>query len=263
VSELRDLVRRRRLLRLMARQDVKSSFQNYRLGVIWALAEPFALALLIWVVFSFIRSGRAESIGLDPFVIYIVTGLLPFQWLVRCMNKGPKVYKRYGEMLMSSPLPVWVWPIRIVNAAGAEFLISIPVIFALMILFGASITWGIALLPVAILVQYLLGSGVAMLGAALGLRVPDVAYLFTVMSRVLFWTSPILWNGKDFPDPIQSWLYLNPFHFVLDLYRATIWPEALPSFRDAAISITVIAVIFITGSVLLKLRVNEVRRLVS
>ena len=87
--------------------------------------------------------------------------------------------------------------------------------------------------------------------------------LFTVVSRVLFWTSPILWNGKDFPEPIQAWLYLNPFHFVLDLYRATIWPEALPTFRDAMISIVVIAAIFITGSVLLKLRVNEVRRLVS
>ncbi len=106
MSEILVLVRHWRLMVLMARQDLKSSFQNYKLGMVWALAEPFALAILIWLVFSFIRSGRGDRIGLDPFVIYIVTGFLPFQWLVRSMNKGPKVFKKYGPMLMSSPLPV-------------------------------------------------------------------------------------------------------------------------------------------------------------
>ena len=263
MSEILVLLRHWRLMVLMARQDLKSSFQNYKLGMVWALAEPFAMAILIWLVFSFIRAGRADRIGLDPFVIYIVTGFLPFQWLVRSMNKGPKVFKKYGPMLMSSPLPVWIWPLRVVNAGAAEFFVSIPVIFALMLLFGAPFTWGLALLPVAILLQYVLALGAAMLGAALGIRLPDVSYIFSVLARMLFWTSPILWTSKNFPDFIAPWLYLNPFHIVLDLYRATIWPESLPSLRDALLSLTVIAVIFISGSILLKLRVAEARRLVS
>ena len=263
MSDILLLIRRWRLLLLMARQDLKSSFQNYKLGIVWAIAEPFALAILIWIVFSFIRAGRADAIGLDPFVIYIVTGLLPFQWFVQTMNKGPKVFKRYGPMLMSSPLPVWIWPLRVVNAGAAEFFLSIPVIVALMILFGASVSWGVVLLPVAIFLQFVLGSGTAMLGTALGIRLPDVGYLFSVTSRMLFWTSPILWTSKNFPDWVQPWLYLNPFHIVLDLYRATVWPESLPSLRDGLLSLSVIIVIFILGSVLLKLRVAEARRLVS
>jgi hypothetical protein len=47
----------------------------------------------------------------------------------------------------------------------------------------------------------------------------------------------------------------------LDLYRATIWPDQIGSFRDCATSLAVIAAIFALGSILLKARVRDVRSL--
>lgn len=261
MSEVVELVSRRRTLMLMTRQDIKHSYRNYRLGLLWTLAEPFGLAIMMWAVFSFVLSGREGRIGLDPFIVYIITGLLPFQWLSQAVRKGPKVFRKYGGMLVFSPLPVWVWPLRGVLAAGAEFVLSLPVVFALILMFGADITWGVLLLPVAVLLQIILGSGAAMLGAALSLRLPDVERMTAIIMRMLFWTSPILWASRNFPDWLQPWLYLNPLQLVLDLYRATVWPDEIGSLRDCLMSLGVIAAIFIAGSVLLKARVRDVRSL--
>lgn len=261
LSEVGELITHRRTLRLMARQDLKNTFRNYRLGLVWALAEPLGLALMMWLVFSFIFTGRADRIGLDPFIVYLITGILPFQWLAQSIGRGPKVFRKYGNMLTYSPLPVWFWPLRGVVSSGAEFLLSIPIIFALVLVFGAQISWGVLLLPVAILLQVVLCTGLSMLGAALSLKFPDVEKMTGILNRMPFWTSPIIWASKDFPDWLQSWLYLNPFQLLLDLYRAIVWPEEVGSFRDWMLSLTMIVVIFVAGSVLLKLRVRDVRRI--
>ena len=137
MSEIAELVSRRRTLSLMTRQDIKHSYRNYRLGLLWTLAEPFGLAIMMWAVFSFVLSGREARIGLDPFIVYIITGLLPFQWLSQAIRKGPKVFRKYGAMLVFSPLPIWVWPLRGGLAGGAEFVLSLPVVFALILLFSA------------------------------------------------------------------------------------------------------------------------------
>ena len=260
MSEVGELVSHRRTLQLMARQDIKNSFRNYRLGLVWVLAEPFALALLMWLVFSFIFTGRADRIGLDPFIVYLITGILPFQWLASSISRGPRVFRKYGDILAHSPLPVWFWPLRGVVSAGAEFVLSLPVVFALILLFGAQISWGVLLLPIAIILQIVLGMGVSMFGAALSLKFPDVQMLTSIINRMLFWTSPIIWASKDFPDWLQSWLYLNPFQLLLDLYRAVVWPEEVGSVRDWTLSLIVIVVLFVVGSVLLKLRVRDIRR---
>lgn len=260
MSELQQLVARRGTLGLLARQDVKKSYGHYRLGMLWTLAEPFAMALMMYVVFRFIL-GSTRGIGLDPFIVYLITGMLPFQWLSQSIRKGPRVFRKYGNMLSFSPLPESVWPMRGVMVGGLEFSMSYPVVFALIFLFGAHITWGVVLLPVAFALQVILGVGAAMLGAALSLRLPDIERLTSVVVRMLFWTSPILWTSKNFPEWLQPWLYLNPFHMILDFYRATVWPtESLSGWENYAKSSIVIIVVFVAGKVLLDRRVRDVRK---
>ena len=53
------------------------------------------------------------------------------------------------------------------------------------------------------------------------------------------------------PESLQKWLYLNPFHGILDFYRAAVWPDVLTSWVNYALSFGVILVIFIAGIVML------------
>jgi ABC-2 type transport system permease protein len=158
-------------------------------------------------------------------------------------------------------LPVVVWPLRPVLVGLVEFLTSLPIILAFIFVTGASLTWGTVLFPVGIAVQLLLCVGLAMFEAGLALRWPDIEVFSSLITRALFWGSPIIWSQKNFPEWLQKWLYLNPFHGILDMYRAAVWPEVLTSPVNYAISFAVIMVIFIAGLVMLYGKGLGLRRL--
>lgn len=246
ISDLARLPSRRRTINLMVRQDLKFLYRRYRLGFIWTLGEPFMLAMLMWVVFSFIFAG-GRGIGLEPFIVFLITGIYPFTWLSQTIRKSPRTFRRYGDVLQNSALPTIVWPLRIVLVGMFEFIISIPIILIFVFVGGASLTWGTALFPVAILMQFVLCLGFAMFEAGLALRWPDIEVFSSILTRAFFWGSPILWSQKNFPDWLQMWLYLNPFHGILDFYRAAVWPDLLAPWPNYALSFGVILIIFGAG----------------
>jgi ABC-2 type transport system permease protein len=250
VSEIARLASTRRTIALMVRQDLKQAYRRYRLGFVWTLGEPFLLALLMWFVFTFIFAG-GRGIGLEPFIVFLITGIYPFTWLSQTIRKSPRSFIRFGDVLSTSPLPVSVWPLRIVLMGMAEFITSLPIIAVFMVFGGAGLTWGALLFPVAIALQFVLCAGLAMLFAGLALRWPDIEVFSSILTRALFWGSPILWSQKDFPDWLQKLLYLNPFHGILDFYRAAVWPDVLTSWVNYALSFGVILVILIAGLVTL------------
>jgi ABC-2 type transport system permease protein len=151
--------------------------------------------------------------------------------------------------------------LRIVLVGLVEFLTSLPIILAFIVVAGASLTWGTALFPVAILLQLILCVGFAMFEAGLALRWPDIEVFSSILTRALFWGSPILWSQRNFPEWVQKWLYLNPFHGILDFYRAGVWPEVLTSWVNYALSFGVILVIFIAGLVMLYGKGANLRRM--
>lgn len=258
ISDIARLRSVRRTMGLMVRQDLKQLYRRYRLGFVWTLGEPFLLAILMWFVFTFIFAG-GRGIGLQPFIVFLITGIYPFQWLSQTIRKSPRAFRRYGDVLQTSPLPVVVWPLRSVLMGMVEFLTSLPIILAFIFVTGAGLTWGTALFPVAIAMQLLLCVGLAMFESGLALRWPDIEVFSALITRALFWGSPIIWSQKNFPEWLQKWLYLNPFHGILDGYRAAVWPSVLTTWTNYLISFAVIMVIFVAGLVMLYGKGNRLR----
>ncbi len=244
----------------MARQDLKNEYGRYNFGLLWTVGEPLLMAFVMWGVFTFLfRSTR--GIALDPFIVYLVTGMVPFSWLSSSIRQGPRTFRRYRSFLTFSKLPVMFWPMRNVSVGFVDVLLSVPVVVILTLIFGASFTWGVAFVAVGFFAQWLLCLGLAMIFGALGATFPDTQKLTGLLVRILFWGSPILWQARDF-GPVQDFLYLNPFHGVLDMYRAAIWPEdVLSEPLNYLVSSIVIAVILVMGLVLMRAKVHEIRRL--
>lgn len=257
---VRQVLRHRRLLMLMGRQDLKNAYGRYRFGILWTLGEPLLMAFLMYSVFTFLfRSTR--GIALDPFMVYLITGMVPFAWLSSSINQGPKTFRRYGTFLTFAKLPMIFWPMRYVTVGLVEVVLSLPVVVLLTVLFGAWFGWGVLLVPVGLVAQWFLCLGLAMIFAAMGTTFPDTERMTGLLVRILFWGSPILWQARDF-GPLQDFLYLNPFHGILDMYRAAIWPEEILNEPiNYVISAAVIVAVFVAGLMMMRSRVATIQRL--
>lgn len=265
MSTVEQLISHRSTVRLMVRQDLKNYYGRYRLGLLWTMGEPFLQAMFMWIVFALIF-GSTKGITQEPFIIYLITGLVPLQWLNRSVNGGPRLLRKYGALLVSSGLPAMTWPIRWVLTAFMDMMLAVPVVVVLVIAFQIftgepSITWGLALVPVGLAFQFILCLGLTMIGAGLAVHFPDVERMTSLVNRFFFWMSPVIWSQRNFPEWLTPWLYLNPFHGILDCYRAPFWPDILTSWTNYAISIAVTLVIFLVGLLLMRSRTSEMRRL--
>ena len=102
--------------------------------------------MFMWIVFAFLF-GSTKGIAQQPFIIYVITGLLPLGWLTSSISGGPKVLRRYGDLLVTSKLPAVVWPMRLVLFSFADMILALPVVAALAIAFHIftgepGISWG-------------------------------------------------------------------------------------------------------------------------
>ncbi|MCB0917996.1 MAG: ABC transporter permease [Actinobacteria bacterium] len=260
MSTLTELARRRGLLGLMVRQDMKTEYGKYQFGILWTLAEPLLVSVLMFVVFHFIFQ-TTRGIEVQPFIVYLATGMIPFAWLSKSIGSGPKTFRRYGTMLTFSNLPMVTWPLRTVIQGLAEVLTSIPIIILLTVAFGAWFSWGVILVPIGLVAQVFLCLGLAMIFASLGAIFPDTEKLTVMLTRIFFWGSPILWQTKDF-GALQDYLYINPFQGILDMYRAAIWPdEVLTDPVNYLVSGISITVIFAAGLLMMKTRTRQIQEL--
>jgi ABC-2 type transport system permease protein len=266
VSTVQTLIGHRRTIGLMVRQELKVYYSRYRLGLLWTMAEPFMQAMFMWVVFAFIF-GSTRGITLEPFAVYLITGLLPLGWLQRSVSGGPRTLRKYGQALATSRLPAVAWPLRTVLTAMVDMLAASPVVVLLVVSFHLftgepSVGWGLVLAPVAVMLQLVFCMGMCMIGLALSVHFPDVDRMTGIINRFFFWMSPVLWSQRNFPEWVQPWLYLNPFHAILDFYRAAFWPEVLAPWQSYAMSVGIVLAVFVVGVLLMRSRVSEMRRFV-
>lgn len=265
MSTVQQLVNHRETVGLMVRQDLKRYYGRYRLGLLWTMGEPLLQATFMWIVFAFLF-GSTKGITQTPFILYLITGLLPLGWLNKSVGGGPKVLRRYGRQLVTSKLPAVVWPMRLVLFSMVDMILASPVVVIIVIVFRLftgepNVGWGILLIPVGLVFQFVLCLGFAMIGAALAVHFPDVERMTSLVNRFFFWMSPVIWSQRNFPEWLTPWLYLNPFHGILDCYRAAFWPEILTSWTNYVISAVVTVIIFVIGLILMRSRTAEMRRL--
>jgi ABC-2 type transport system permease protein len=76
-SRIGNLWGRRRVLWLLVTRDLKVKYAGSALGYFWSVLEPLMLAGVYWFIFTKLIT---RSIGEAPYVIFLLCGVLPWQF---------------------------------------------------------------------------------------------------------------------------------------------------------------------------------------
>ena len=235
----------RRILRILVIRDLKIRYSSSVLGYVWTLLDPLLLSLVYWFVFGFIISrGEANE---QPYLLWLLTGILPFQWTSHVLNDCGRLLGNDAKLVTSSSLPREIWPLRTVLSRFIEFLFTLPITAAAMLLYGKGPTVWLLMVPVAFLVQGIFNVGLALMFAPLSMLYPDVQRLIRVFTQLYRYISPVLYGivtlelvlkdpEKVWPDWMlfgdQTWpqwiltlFELNPLAGILDVYHSVLFPD--------------------------------------
>lgn len=213
----RQIYLNRRLITELTKREFKTSYAENIFGLLWALIEPLAMMVILWLVFSFLREGRAA--GEVPFAIFLLTGIIAYDFFNKGLNKGSKSIKLYSFLVKTVNFRIAIIPIIIISAELIVHLIVIVLLLVILIINGfyPSLYWFQAFYFVA--AQYVLLIGLSWLTGAILPFFPDISYIITIVMRVLFFMTPIFWDIKDVSGTVAIIVKLNPLVYLVQGYR--------------------------------------------
>lgn len=183
--------RRRTFATRLASSRLVASLLPNRLGVLWIVLKPLALAIIYGAIFQFVLSGDARP---DNFVQFLIVGVFVFEFFTGSLGSGSKAIIANTKLVQSLGFPRILLPFSVVVEQAMRMIPVIALLAILLLILGEPITWSWLLIIPVLAVMGIFNLGVALVFARLSVRTRDVQQVIPIVNRVLFYASGIFFS---------------------------------------------------------------------
>ncbi|RJS46256.1 ABC transporter permease [Nocardioides cavernaquae] len=221
---LRELWRRRHFAIALGAARAYSRNQGSFLGQTWAILTPLLWAGVYLLVFGVMLGTDA---GIGNYIGFLVIGVFLFHFTSANINNGSGAIVNNSGLVTSLQFPRALLPFSIVLAELFTLAPALLVLLVLVPLSGEAPQWSWLLLPFAIGLQWIFGTGAALLCARLVNDVRDLGQLIPFGIRGLMYASGVFYSIDRYAgDGVVGWLLTHqPIAVYLELGRATLLAE--------------------------------------
>ena len=214
-----ELYQNRKLVLSLAKNDFKTKYAGSYLGIVWAFIQPIVTILVYWFVFSV--GLKAGTVSDYPFVLYLVSGIIPWFFFQDALNGGTNALIEYNYLVKKVVFKISILPI--VKIISALFVHVFFVAFALLLCACYGYTPSLYTLQIIYysVCTFLFVLGLVYATSAIVIFFRDLAQIIGIFLQVGVWLTPIMWDI----DMLSShpWLIklfkLNPMYYVVTGYR--------------------------------------------
>jgi lipopolysaccharide transport system permease protein len=202
----------------LVRNDFRNRYRRSFLGVAWSLARPVGMTIILCLVFSRIfKDDRAD------YAPFLFAGIAMWQFLTECILLGCGCFAEGSAYLRQQPVPVLIFPLRVVLVASIHLAISLVIALALTAFFVGlpSPIILLSLVP-AVAYAFCLGICLATLAGLVHTHFSDTKHVLEIFLQGLYFLTPVIYRPQMFDNRVRmSWLVVkyNPLNAVLELVR--------------------------------------------
>lgn len=257
-SSFDTLWRRRDLLKYMVVANLKVSRRDLMLGYFWWFLEPLLFTLLYWFLIELVFER-----GGPRYPLFLIAGLIPFRALIVSVAQATQAIRRKRMLIGQIAFPKLLLPVADVIANHIKLAAGVFVIIGFGMFYGIYPGWStLWFASLAMVLQLMIVSGIAMLVAIAGVYVRDLSNLNQFLLRAWMYLTPILYSLERIPEQYQWLFWLNPMTVVVALYRQAFIGEGSVGIGLYAIAmIYAVALLFIGYVVFRRSEVGIVKRL--
>jgi len=221
----RRLYERRETIWYLVGANLKAGHRNKTLGNLWNLLDPLASLAVYYLVFG-IWLNQARR-GTADYLIYLFTGVLAWRFLDGALAQAVNCIRSNRGLVSEINFPKAVFPLAICLSRLYDFLWGLLVLLVVLVLVDRAPTLHALWLGPLICMQLLLTMGLAFIVAYLGAFFADTANIMTVVLRLGFYASPILYyvrgpHATRIPEKYLAIYMLNPMAGLMESYRAAL-----------------------------------------
>jgi lipopolysaccharide transport system permease protein len=235
----------RELLGRLVWRDVVVRYKQTFLGIAWALLVPVFTAAVYIVVFGKFADFPSEG---TPYPTLVLAGVIPMQYFASALTGSSLSLAANLPLVTKVYFPRVLLPLAAVIVPMVDFVVGLPVLVALMWLYGS---WpeGVEVVyaPLFMLLALVTALGAGFLLSATNVRFRDVRYMIPVFLQVLPLLSGVMFAVDQIPEKWQWILSLNPMTTVIGGWRWTVLGATMPEPGQMAVGVAVAALLFLGG----------------
>jgi lipopolysaccharide transport system permease protein len=225
IQRLRELYAYRELIYNLVVRNLKVRYRNSLLGFVWAWGNPLLMTLVFTTVFKVLLQSQIHK-----FPLFILTAYLVWSFATSAITDGVGSVVQNSSLVKKIYFPREILPMSVVLSGAANFLLALPLVFILMLIYQVPLLPGLLVyVPVVFVSQIALLLGIVLVLSALNVFFRDTQVISNVLLTAWFFLTPVFypttalpanWNGID----LHRWMYiLNPLASIIESYRNVLY----------------------------------------
>jgi len=243
LNSIKEVYNNRPLLYSMVVRDFKGTYKNSFFGFLWHFITPVVMIILFYIVFMSIRINP-----IDNFWVYLCAGMFPFTFFQGNIQDGSRCITSSAGMVKKMYFPREILVFSQVISLFITLLISCVGIIIILAIMGFSLnSTALLFLPVLMSVSFVFALGYVFFLSAISVFVRDVQHVMSVVSRIIFWTTPIFYLTSEVTGLLGNIIWCNPLTYFVESYHDILFFGTIPGTANMVVCCLLSLVAFIGG----------------
>jgi len=227
-------------------------YKGSTLGVLWWALLPLCQLLVIAFVFQ-----KIFKWGTEDYPAFLFAGLLPWNWFSTCINSAGNLFLGNRDLMRRPNFAPQTLIVVDALTNLLTFMISLPILFALLAFYGRGMTISLVFFPLLVLIQGILTVGLGLIIATLNIFYRDVAHIVSVAIMLVFWLTPIFYRPEIVPKEYRLLFTLNPLTPLVESYRAVFFGTPM-DWNSLLICCIISVMIYIFGYIIYQRQLPDI-----
>ncbi len=223
------------LIEQLVSRDFKIKYKRSVLGVFWSFLNPLLMMSVQYVVFSYLLNVRGD---VPHYAVYLLCGIVIWSGFNDCVSQAMRSIIGNAPLITKVYVPKYIYPMTKVFSAFVNVLLSMIPLLLLTIVYGLfqtpvlMLTNAVLLLPFGLLMLLVFCMGMGFLLSSLMVFFHDVEFLWSVVSSIWMYATPIIYSLSMFEDKGADWFIkleqANPMYHYIQFIRTVILEGTCP-----------------------------------
>lgn len=213
-----NLYRGRRTVRALAQRQVMSRYAGTVFRGVWEVAQPAVTILVFWFVFSMAFKARGPE-GM-PFIVYFVTGMLPWMFFAEGVSSGTQGVVAHSFLIKKIVFQSELLPFVYLTTGAVNHALLLILGMVVLLANGVHFTWHWFQIIYYFVTLCALMLGLQWLLSAVNVFNRDLGQGVNMVLNLWFWATPIVWVVDGVVPKEYQWLVsINPVYYIIEGYR--------------------------------------------
>jgi ABC-2 type transport system permease protein len=226
LKKIKEITVYKELLFNLTSKELKLKYKNSALGFFWSFLNPLLMLTVYTFAFKFIMKVQIENYSL-----VLLAGLLPWNFFNASVQGSTMSLVNNSHLIKKVYFPREIIPLSLIMSNFVNFLMTLIVLFAAMMLFGVPLGINILMLPVVLILLVMFTTGLSLMLSALNVYYRDISHFTEILFMAWIYLTPVIYSFSMIPEKYRIFLMLNPMTLVVELIRDTTIRNVFPDLK--------------------------------